>query len=89
VFAVRLSWPGSTPFDGVANVGFRPTVKGQNCLLEVNLFDFSGDLYGQRVEVELVAKIRDEKPFHSLDALQKQIMNDADKAKALLSNDAG
>lgn len=89
VFAARLSWPGSTPFDGVANVGFRPTVKGQNCLLEVNLFDFSGDLYGQRVEVELVAKIRDEKPFHSLDALQKQIMNDADKAKALLSNDAG
>ncbi|GGZ11833.1 bifunctional riboflavin kinase/FAD synthetase [Shewanella fodinae] len=89
VFAVRLSWPGSTPFDGVANVGFRPTVKGQNCLLEVNLFDFSGDLYGQRVEVELVAKIRDEKPFHSLDALQKQIMNDADKVKALLSNDAG
>ncbi|MCL1074029.1 bifunctional riboflavin kinase/FAD synthetase [Shewanella dokdonensis] len=89
VFAVRLRWPGSEAFNGVANVGFRPTVKGQNCLLEVNLFDFSGDLYGQRVEVELVAKIRDEKPFNSLDALQKQIMNDADEAKALLSNDAG
>ncbi|MDF0532900.1 bifunctional riboflavin kinase/FAD synthetase [Shewanella yunxiaonensis] len=89
VFAVRLWWSGSEKYDGVANVGFRPTVKGQNCLLEVNLFDFSGDIYGKRVEVELVAKIRDEKPFQSLDALQKQIMNDVDDAKALLSNDAG
>ncbi|MFQ6370245.1 bifunctional riboflavin kinase/FAD synthetase [Shewanella sp. YIC-542] len=89
VFAVRLWWQGSEKYDGVANIGFRPTVKGQNCLLEVNLFDFSADIYGLRVDVELVAKIRDEKPFQSLDALQKQIMNDADEARALLSNDAG
>ncbi|QYK00604.1 bifunctional riboflavin kinase/FAD synthetase [Shewanella psychrotolerans] len=89
VFAVRLYWDGSDIYDGVANVGFRPTVNGQNCQLEVHLFDFDGDLYGKTVEVELVAKIRDEQPFKSLDALKQQIKNDADRALALLGFDAG
>ena len=89
VFAVKVHWDGSDIYDGVANVGFRPTVNGQVCQLEVHLFDFDDDLYGRTVEVELVAKIRDEQPFKSLDALKKQINNDADKAKALLGNDAG
>ncbi|MGS0730011.1 riboflavin kinase, partial [Shewanella sp. 0m-11] len=48
-----------------------------------------GDLYGKAVEVELVAKIRDEQPFGSLDALKKQIKDDANRAKALLGSDAG
>ncbi|AZQ09601.1 bifunctional riboflavin kinase/FAD synthetase [Shewanella khirikhana] len=89
VFAVKLWWDGSDIYEGVANVGFRPTVNGQVCQLEVHLFDFEGDLYGKRVEVELVAKIRDEQPFQSLDALKKQIWNDADRARALLGDDAG
>lgn len=89
VFAVKLYWDNSDIYEGVANVGFRPTVNGQVCQLEVHLFDFDGDLYGKTVEVELVAKIRDEQPFGSLDALKKQIKNDADKAKALLGSDAG
>lgn len=89
VFAVKLWWDDSDIYEGVANVGFRPTVNGQVCQLEVHLFDFEGDLYGKRVEVELVAKIRDEQPFESLDALKKQIWNDADRARALLGDDAG
>ncbi len=89
VFAVKIYWDDSDIYEGVANVGFRPTVNGQICQLEVHLFDFDGDLYGRTVEVELVAKIRDEQPFQSLDALKKQINNDADKAKALLGSDAG
>ncbi|WP_144210096.1 bifunctional riboflavin kinase/FAD synthetase [Shewanella donghaensis] len=89
VFAVKMYWDGSDIYEGVANVGFRPTVDGQICQLEVHLFDFSGDLYTKRVEVELVAKIRDEHPFESLDALKKQILNDVNEAKALFSNDAG
>ena len=88
VFAVKVYWDGSDIYDGVANVGFRPTVNGQVCQLEVHLFDFDDDLYGRTVEVELVAKIRDEQLFKSLDALKKQINNDADKAKALLGDDA-
>ncbi|MGL5147704.1 MAG: bifunctional riboflavin kinase/FAD synthetase [Plesiomonas shigelloides] len=89
VFAVRLWWDGSDIYEGVANVGFRPTVKGQLCQLEVHLFDFDDNLYGRRVEVELVAKIRDEQPFESLDALRRQIINDANRARALLGDDAG
>lgn len=89
VFAVKLHWHDSDVYEGVANVGFRPTVNGQTCQLEVHLFDFDGDLYGRTVEVELVAKIRDEQPFKSLDALKRQIKNDADRAKALLGFDAG
>ena len=88
VFAVRMKWQGSDVYEGVANIGFRPTVNGQLCQLEVHLFDFSGDLYGRSVEVELVAKIREERPFESLDALKKQILNDANEAKALFGNDA-
>ncbi|MBM7071557.1 bifunctional riboflavin kinase/FAD synthetase [Shewanella sp. 202IG2-18] len=88
VFAVRAFWQDSEIYDGVANVGFRPTVNGQQCQLEVHLFDFNGDIYGQYIEVELVAKIRDERPFESLEALKAQIMNDANEAKALFSSDA-
>ncbi|QFU21780.1 bifunctional riboflavin kinase/FAD synthetase [Shewanella eurypsychrophilus] len=88
VFAVKIHWDDSDIYEGVANVGFRPTVNGQVCQLEVHLFDFDGDLYGRTVEVELVAKIRDEQPFKSLDALKKQINNDANKAKDLLGFDA-
>ena len=88
VFAVRLYWDNSDVYDGVANLGFRPTVNGQKCQLEVHIFDFDGDLYGRNIEVELVAKIRDEQPFQSLEALKKQINNDANKAKDLLGCDA-
>ncbi|MGB0892785.1 MAG: bifunctional riboflavin kinase/FAD synthetase [Parashewanella sp.] len=88
VFAVKCFWQNSDVYEGVANVGFRPTVNGQLCQLEVHLFDFDGDIYGQYIEVELVAKIRDERPFESLDALKNQIVNDANKAKALFSFDA-
>lgn len=88
VFAVKFHWHNSDIYDGVANIGFRPTVKGQLCQLEVHLFDFNGDLYGKLVEVELVAKIRDEQPFESLEALKTQILQDVDKAKALFGNDA-
>jgi len=55
----------------------------------VHLFDFEGDIYGKHVEVELVAKLRDEQPFDSLDALKQQILNDANEARALFGNDAG
>lgn len=89
VFAVKCYWENSDIYEGVANVGFRPTVNGQVCQLEVHLFDFQGDIYGKHLEVELVAKLRDEQPFESLDALKQQILHDANEAKALFGNDAG
>ena len=88
VFAVKMHGIDDECYEGVANIGFRPTVNGQVCQLEVHIFDFDGDLYGKLVEVELVAKIRDEQPFKSLDALKTQILKDVNKAKALFGNDA-
>src|SRR5580704_16124698 len=65
-------------------LGF-PTVDGTDMLLEVHVFDFAGDLYGREIEVEFVAKLRDEVKFDSLDALIVQMKIDAAQARDLLS----
>ncbi|HEX6395923.1 MAG TPA: bifunctional riboflavin kinase/FAD synthetase [Steroidobacteraceae bacterium] len=71
--------------DGVASLGFRPTVDGTEPLLEAHVFDFNGVLYGTELEVEFVAKIRDEEKFASLDALVQQMHRDAAEARRLLA----
>ena len=70
---------------GVASLGTRPTVDGREVLLEAHLFDFDGDLYGKRIEVEFVQKLRDEEKFDSLDAMVKQIDLDAQAARKVLN----
>lgn len=84
VFAVKASVCGKT-YQGVCNIGTRPTLNGRRSQLEVHLFDFSGCLYGKTLEVELVARLRDEIKFASLEELQKQIRLDAEQARILLS----
>jgi riboflavin kinase/FMN adenylyltransferase len=84
IFAVRVHGVGAAPLPGVASLGTRPTVAGVETLLEVHLFDFSGDLYGREVEVEFVAKLRDEEHFASLDALVEQMHRDAAQARRIL-----
>lgn len=76
--------PGRQVIDGVANVGFRPTVEGEGAqpLLEVNLFDFDGDLYGRELAVEFCHKLRDEEKFDSLEILKARIAQDIEDAKA-------
>ena len=69
---------------GVASLGLRPTVGGREPLLEAHLFDFDGDLYGRRLAVEFVAKLRDEEKFASLDALTAQMHRDAAAARTIL-----
>jgi riboflavin kinase/FMN adenylyltransferase len=66
-------------------LGTRPTVGGTELLLEVHVFDFSGDLYGRLIEVEFIAKLRDEVKFDSLEALMAQMKVDAAQARDLLS----
>ncbi len=83
VYAVRVL-DGETAYDGVANYGRRPTVGDGPALLEVFLFDFSGDLYGRTIEVDFIAFIRGEEKFASLDALKTQIGKDVQSAKDLL-----
>lgn len=72
-------------FAGVSSLGFRPTVGGIEPLLEAHVFDFDGSLYGRELEVEFVAKIRDEEKFANLDALVQQMHLDAAEARKLVS----
>ncbi len=85
VLAVRVHGIGSEPLGGVASLGTRPTVHGVEPLLEVHVFDFSGDLYGRLIEVEFIAKLRDEVKFDSVDAMVVQMRIDAEVARELLS----
>jgi riboflavin kinase/FMN adenylyltransferase len=85
ILAVRVYGIGPRPLDGVASLGTRPTVNGVEPLLEVHIFDFSGDLYGRVIEVEFVAKLRDEVKFDSLDSLLVQMKTDAAQARQALS----
>ena len=85
VFAVRTLVNGHR-FDAVANLGVRPSVAGIDPLLEVHMLDFMDDLYGQTLQVEFVAKIRDEQKFESLEDLRAAIKNDVKSARKLLLN---
>jgi len=67
--------------NGVANIGTRPTVNGVGELLEVHLLDFNDDLYGQKVSVTFLSKLRDEQKFADLDALKAQIGEDMKQAR--------
>ncbi|WP_446830275.1 bifunctional riboflavin kinase/FAD synthetase [Candidatus Foliamicus sp.] len=84
IFAVRVHGPAAEPLPGVASIGRRPTVGGTEKILEVHIFDFSGDLYGRFLDVEPVAKLRDEVRFENLDALRAQMDRDASAARELL-----
>jgi riboflavin kinase/FMN adenylyltransferase len=85
VYAVRVNVGDGAWRAGVANCGVRPTIAGgAEPRLETHLFDFDGDLYGKRIEVALLAFLRDETKFETLDALKAQIAVDATQAKAAL-----
>lgn len=85
VYATRTRLADGRIVGGVANLGIRPMFEIEEPLLEVWLLDFSGDLYGQIIETELVALLRGEMNFDSLHALKAQIDADAAAARAVLS----
>lgn len=86
VYAVTVRLPGGTTHSGAANIGRRPTVSTElESRLEVNLFDFDGDLYGAEITVALHAYIRPELKFSGLDALKNQIAADVQEARRLLA----
>ena len=84
VFAVLVSGPGFSSHPGVANLGTRPMVHGSKMLLEAHLFDFDGDLYGQELEVEFIAHLRDELTFPSMDDMVQQMVRDAADARRVI-----
>ncbi len=86
-FGIHATWVhgiGDAPLAAVSSFGTRPTVDGVEPLLEAHIFDFEGDLYGRRIEIEFVAKLRDEEKFPDLDAMVAQIHRDAAQARAIL-----
>jgi riboflavin kinase/FMN adenylyltransferase len=86
VYATRTRLPDGRVIDGVANLGVRPMFEIDQPLLEVWLFDFDGDLYGQTVETQLIALLRGEMAFDGLEALKTQINADAAAARAVLAS---
>jgi riboflavin kinase / FMN adenylyltransferase len=85
VFAVEVRGIDGCAAAAVASLGNRPTVGGGETLLEVHVFDFDGNLYGRRLSVDFVAKLRDEAKFPSLDAMVTQMHADAARAREILA----
>ena len=85
IFAVRVHGVADCALAGVASLGTRPTVAGTQALLEAHVFDFAGDLYGREIEVEFVAKLRDEARFADLGELTAQMHRDAAEARRILN----
>ena len=88
IYAVRVA-VGERRYDGVASFGTRPMFDDGAPLLEVFLFDFAGDLYGQAVDVAFIGWIRGEEKFESIDALRRAMAADVAQAREALARSAG
>ena len=86
VYAVRIMMDAnhSTCYQGMMNIGTRPTFDGHRQTLEANIFDFIGDLYGCELTVSFIERLRDERPFQSAEALAEQMRQDGDRAREIL-----
>nr|HPQ95201.1 riboflavin biosynthesis protein RibF [Thiolinea sp.] len=84
VYVLQVHGLGDRVYGGVGNLGLRPTVNGMGNRLEVHVFDFSAQVYGQHVSIEPLAFLRPEHRFPSFEALRQQIAQDAAQARSLL-----
>ena len=85
IYAVRGCLPDGRVLDGAANLGVRPTFDPPRELLEPHFFDFSGDLYGRTIEVELISFLRPEAKFDDIEALKAQMALDCEEARRRLA----
>jgi riboflavin kinase/FMN adenylyltransferase len=85
IFAARVHGLKEGPLDAVASVGTRPTFDGVKPLLEVHIFDFERDIYGEYIHVDFVARLRSEEKFEQVDELVAQMHRDADNARSALA----
>ena len=83
VYAVT-TYIDNIKYNGVANIGKKPTFDGNKYLFEANIFDFTGDLYGVRLEFSIISKIRGTKKFNGIEELKENIKKDINKAKEVL-----
>lgn len=84
IFAARVTGLGGVSYDGVASVGTRPAVGGGQPLLEVFIFDFDRDIYGEHITVHFIERLRGEQDFATLDLLTAQMRADVTRARAAL-----
>lgn len=83
VYACQVEWNGKT-YDGMGNIGFRPTIQAGDLTIEVHLFDFSQDLYEQEITIRFIDRIRDEVKFDSIADLRTQLGDDHVTAQQIL-----
>jgi len=88
IFAVRVFGLANEPLDAVASVGTRPTFDGTKPLLEVHIFDFDADIYGEYIHVDFVSRLRSEIKYDDVEELVAQMHRDADNARSMLAADA-
>ena len=84
VYVVKSTLEGKEYF-GMMNIGFNPTVDGTTKSIEVNFFDFDGDLYGRKVQVNILHRIRDEHKFNSVEELKQQLQKDKVRSLELIA----
>jgi riboflavin kinase/FMN adenylyltransferase len=80
VYAVKVKWQENY-YNGVINIGRRPTFADSAPTLEIHLLDFQGDLYGERLRIYFVGRLRDEQKFPSVEALQEAVVEDIERAR--------
>ncbi len=83
VYACFVKFDGKDQ-KGMVNIGYNPTFDGLGLQVEVNSFDFDGNLYGKEIELEIVKKIRDEQKFSGIDALKAQLTKDKETSQRVL-----
>jgi riboflavin kinase/FMN adenylyltransferase len=85
VYFVKSTFENATVF-GMMNIGTNPTVKGTKQTIEVHFFDFDRDIYGEKIQIQLIKRLRDEQKFDSIEALQAQLYKDKQTSLALIQN---
>ena len=86
VFAAEVQYPGSGVLSAVAHIGPRPTFAEAALVIELHILDFTGDLYGQTLQVALIKKLRDQRAFACPDELVGQIRKDINQARVLFAS---
>jgi len=85
VYFVEVTVEGSL-FFGMLNIGVRPTIDANLArTIEVNIFDFDQEIYGQEIKIEFISKVREEQKFESLDKLIQQLKNDEDYCRSIIA----
>jgi riboflavin kinase / FMN adenylyltransferase len=88
IYAVKVKVRGEE-FEGMLNIGFRPTFGGEQKRMEVNIFDFNTEIYGEEITLEFYKKIRSEIKFNNVGALKAQLLNDKEEAQRILKTISG